>query len=159
MDVASIPVDHALYANASPLPRHTMDEDHPRHLHIVIVGPCAAGKTTLVRGLWARGFRGARIVAQEHSGVSDLWKMRGQPDVLIYLDAHIGTIAARQHRADWTLEYLGEQHRRLQSAGAACHLYLPTDDLTIEGVLKRVIEFLNAQGMHETPSIQLHAGE
>ena len=111
-------------------------------LHIVVVGPCASGKTTLVRGLWAHGFAGARVVAQEHSGVPDLWKMRGQPQVLIYLDARLATIATRQRRADWTPEYLSEQVRRLQSAWAACDLYLPTDDLTPDQVLTRVIEHL-----------------
>ena len=104
-----------------------------RPLHIVIVGPCASGKTTLVRGLWARGYSGARVVAQEHSGVIDLWKMRGQPDVLIYLDAQLDTIAARQRRTDWTHDYLAEQLRRLSSAWTACDLYLPTDDLTPAG--------------------------
>jgi shikimate kinase len=111
-------------------------------LHIVIVGPCASGKTTLVRGLWALGFRGARVVAQEHSGVIDLWKRRGQPDVLIYLDARLTTIAARQQRADWTPEYLSEQLRRLKSAWTACDLYLPTDDLTPQEVLDRIVKFL-----------------
>ena len=40
-------------------------------VQIVIVGPCASGKTTLVRGLWTRGYGGARVVAQGHSGVVD----------------------------------------------------------------------------------------
>jgi deoxyadenosine/deoxycytidine kinase len=117
----------------------------PSHsLHIVIVGPCASGKTTLVRGLWARGYSGARVVAQEHSGVLDLWKMRGAqaPDVLIYLDARLETIAARQRRADWTAEYLSEQLSRLSSAWTACDLYLPTDDLSPQDVLDRVVKFL-----------------
>ena len=112
-------------------------------LQIVIVGPCASGKTTLVRGLWARGFAGARVVAQEHSGVLDLWKMRGQPDVLIYLDARLETIAARQRRADWTTEYLSEQLRRLHSAWLACDLYLPTDELNPQEVLEHALKFLS----------------
>ena len=112
-------------------------------LQIVIVGPCASGKTTLVRGLWARGFAGARVVAQEHSGVLDLWKMRGQPDVLIYLDARLETIAARQRRADWTTEYLSEQLRRLHGAWLACDLYLPTDELNPQEVLEHALKFLS----------------
>ncbi|MBI5566816.1 MAG: hypothetical protein HY870_18085 [Chloroflexi bacterium] len=111
-------------------------------MHIVIVGPCASGKTTLVRGLWARGYAGARVVAQEHSGILDLWKRRGQPDVMIYLDARLETIAARQRRADWTAEYLSEQLRRLSSAFSACDLYLSTDDLSPQDVLERVVKFL-----------------
>lgn len=117
-----------------------MQPDHQRQLHIVIVGPCASGKSTLVDGLHARGFDRARVVAQEHSGVKNLWQMRGQPDCLIYLDAHLETIAARQHRSDWTIEYLTEQIDRLKNARAACDLYLPTDELTIEEVLTKIIQ-------------------
>ena len=122
-----------------------MASDRPAALHIVIVGPCASGKTTLVRGLWARGYAGARVVAQEHSGVIDLWKRRGAqaPDVLIYLDARLETIAARQRRADWTAEYLSEQLRRLSSAWTACDLYLPTDDLAPQDVLECTVKFLS----------------
>jgi len=119
-----------------------MNEPPAAERRIVIVGPCASGKTTLVRGLWARGYAQARVVAQEHSGVSDLWQMRGQPDALIYLDARLETIAARQHRTDWTEDYLAEQKRRLQAAEAAADLYLPTDELDQAQVLDRVVEFL-----------------
>lgn len=119
-----------------------MTEPPAADRHIVIVGPCASGKTTLVRGLWARGYAHARVVAQEHSGVGDLWKMRGRPDVLIYLDAQLTTIAARQHRTDWTADYLAEQKRRLQAAMAAADLYLPTDELDQAQVLDRVMDFL-----------------
>jgi len=119
-----------------------MNEPGRPEPQIVIVGPCASGKTTLVRGLWARGYAGARVVAQEHSGVSDLWQLRGRPDALIYLDARLATIMARQHRADWTDDYLAEQKRRLSEAEAACDLLLPTDDLDREQVLDRVCAFL-----------------
>ncbi len=122
-----------------------MDPDRQRQLQIVIVGPCASGKSTLVEGLHAQGFDKARIVAQEHSGVRDLWKIRGQPDCLIYLDARLETIAARQHRSDWTVEYLTELLDRLKNARVECNLYLPTDELSIEEVLENVIECLNEE--------------
>ena len=111
---------------------------------ITIVGPCASGKTTLVSGLHERGYVSARLVAQEHSGVHNLWAWHGQPDVLIYLDVGVETINRRQHRMDWTQDALDEQHRRLRAARQACHLYLPTDDLTIPQVLERVIDFLES---------------
>jgi len=122
-----------------------MDDDCQRSRHIVIVGPCASGKTTLVRGLWAHGYSAARVVAQEHSGVIDLWKRRGAPtpEVLIYLDAQLATIAARQRRTDWTPAYLAEQQRRLCGAWLACDLYLPTDALPPAEVLERVLTYLN----------------
>ncbi|HZY41871.1 MAG TPA: hypothetical protein VFF59_07705 [Anaerolineae bacterium] len=120
-----------------------MDNDRQRQRHIIIVGPCASGKTTLVRGLWAHGYSTARVVAQEHSGVIDLWKLRGQPDVLIYLDAQLDTIAARQRRTDWTPAYLAEQQRRLRGAWLACDLYLLTDELNPADVLERVSTYLS----------------
>jgi guanylate kinase len=123
-----------------------MAQDHRRRLRVVIVGPCASGKSTLLSGLRARGFNGARVVAQEHSGVRDLWKLRGRPDCLIYLDAKLATIALRQHRSDWTEEYLAEQQRRLQQARDDCDLYLATDELTIEAVLEQVASHLNSLG-------------
>ncbi len=122
-----------------------MDPDRQRQLQIVVVGPCAAGKSTLVDGLHARGFDKAHVVAQEHSDVRDLWKIRGQPDCLIYLDARLETIAARQHRSDWTVEYLTELLDRLKNARVECNLYLPTDELSIEEVLENVIECLNEE--------------
>ena len=82
-------------------------------------------------------------MAQEHSGVANLWKMRGRPDVLICLDARVETINARLQRSDWTPGYLREQLQRLRGARAACDLYLPTDELTIAGVLERVLKFLS----------------
>lgn len=111
-------------------------------ISIVVVGPCAAGKTTLVNGLHARGYTGARLVPQEHSGVPNLWAWRGQPSVLIYLDARVETINHRQQRTDWTQALLDEQHARLSAARQACHLYLPTDELTIPQVLETVIAFI-----------------
>lgn len=111
---------------------------------IAVVGPCASGKSTLVRGLHERGYTSARLVAQEHSGVRNLWAWRDRPDVLIYLDAGVETINFRQHRTDWTQDALDEQHDRLRAARQACHLYLPTDDLTIHQVLARAIDFIES---------------
>jgi len=112
-------------------------------LRIVVVGPCASGKTTLVNGLLARGFASARFVVQEHSGVHNLWARRGRPDVLICLDVQAANMNRRQGRSDWTEEARAEQLARLEHARRECSLYLPTDDLTIPQVLETVVNFLD----------------
>ncbi|NTU62336.1 MAG: hypothetical protein HGB05_02790 [Chloroflexi bacterium] len=118
-----------------------MDDDY-HHRYIAIVGPCAAGKSTLRDRLLARGFTQVRVVAQEHSGVRDLWKMRGYPDCLIFLDAEAATANARQNRSDWTSAAHAEQLNRLQHARTACNLYIPTDDLAPDEVANRVEIFI-----------------
>ena len=120
-----------------------MDEDARGKLQIVVVGVCAAGKTTLVNGLIAQGFASARLAPQEHSGVRDLWAWRGRPDVLIYLDAQVATMNHRQGRSDWTEEARADQLGRLASARRECDLYLPTDALAIPQVLEAALSFLN----------------
>ncbi len=117
-----------------------VDDYHRRY--IVIVGPCAAGKSTLRDRLLERGFTQVRVVAQEHSGVRDLWKMRGYPEVLIFLDADSETANARQGRSDWTSAARAEQLQRLEQARAACDLYLPTDHLNPDEVAEQVEQFL-----------------
>ncbi len=119
--------------------------DDYHHRSIVIVGPCAAGKSTLRDRLLERGFSQVRVVAQEHSGVRDLWKMRGYPEVLIYLDAEVMTANARQGRSDWTPAAHAEQLERLAHARAACDLYLPTDELTPDEVADRAERFITHQ--------------
>ena len=118
-----------------------MDERRRSTLSIVVVGPCAAGKTTLVTGLHAQGFAAARQVAQEHSGIRDLWALPGR-QVLIYLDAQPATMNRRQGRSDWTAEARADLVTRLERARRECDLYLPTDDLTIAQVLEIVVQFL-----------------
>jgi hypothetical protein len=100
--------------------------------------------------LHAQGFAGARLVAQEHSSIRDLWALRGRPEVLIYLDARAKTMNRRQGRSDWTEQSRAEQVARLQRARRECDLYLPTDDLTIPQVLETVVAFLEQSGMHGT---------
>jgi deoxyadenosine/deoxycytidine kinase len=127
-----------------------LDESVRNTLQVVVVGPCAAGKTTLVGGLRAQGFAAARLVAQEHSGIHDLWARRGRPQVLIYLDVQAETMNRRQGRSDWTEEARAEQVARLGHAHRKCDLYLPTDDLTIPKVLETVINFLEQTGARRT---------
>lgn len=113
---------------------------------IVVVGPCAAGKSTLVGNLRPKGYT-IRTCAQEHSHVPRLWTRYCRAEVLIYLDARVETIGRRQGRSDWTEQRLDEQRRRLADARQHCDLYLATDDLTREQVAARVERFLSHAGI------------
>jgi len=54
-------------------------------MRIVIVGVCAAGKTTLAENLKSIGYDAA-TVAQEHSYIPTLYR-NTSPDVVVFLDA------------------------------------------------------------------------
>ena len=92
---------------------------------VMVVGPCAAGKSSLKACLSAAGVP-VRTVAQEHSHVPYLWQT-GSPDVLIYLDVGLATLQ-RRRRQRWTHAMLDAQHRRLAHARAHAHLVVPTDN-------------------------------
>lgn|SRR5574341_1445060 len=109
-------------------------------MRIAIVGPCAAGKTTLANRLRTLGYD-AHDVAQEHSQVPTMWRQTARPDILIYLDASPETIRARL-RVDWQQNYLDELARRLDDARAHADFVLATDRLSEQETCDRVIEFL-----------------
>jgi len=111
---------------------------------IAVVGVCASGKTTLAAGLREAGLK-AYSVPQEHSFVRRLWE-RQHPDVniLVMLDARWETTQRRRPTIGYGPERLEEQRLRLALAREACHLYLPTDELSIEGVRERVLDFVQA---------------
>ncbi|MCS6843797.1 MAG: hypothetical protein NZ528_05645 [Caldilineales bacterium] len=131
-----------------------MDEDErsePRSaepsLHsIKVVGPCKAGKSTLVRGLQRLGYN-ARVCAQEHSEVPTMWQRVAPARWLIYLDVSLESVRRRSPRSDWTPEVLEAQRRRLAHARRHSHLIVGTDELTEAEVLERVHQFLQAQGV------------
>jgi hypothetical protein len=107
---------------------------------IGVVGVCASGKSTLVKGLEARGYR-TRHIAQEHSYVKDMWKRITNPDLLIYLDVSYPTTIQR-HNLNWTEADYAEEQRRLVHAREHADLYVNTDPLSIEEVLEQVIRFI-----------------
>ncbi len=112
---------------------------------VVVVGVCAAGKSTLVRRLTAAGYD-ARSCAQEHSFVADMWQRLSRPEVLVYLDATLDTIHRRRDTG-YEAAYIDEQRRRLRHARAHCHLYLPTDTLTPAEVAEEVVGQLEYLGV------------
>ena len=121
------------------------DSEDPRP-RIVVVGPCASGKSTLVGNLRPKGYL-IRNCAQEHSHVQQLWLRYCRAELLIYLDAGVETIGRRQGRSDWTQARLDEQHRRLADAREQCDFYLYTDELTRGQVADRVEAFLREAGI------------
>ena len=108
---------------------------------IGIVGPCGAGKTTLAAGLQQRGYE-ARVIAQEHSYVPDMWRRLTNPDVLIFLQASWAVGGARR-RLNWTEAEWQEQQYRLRHARQHADFYVDTDTLSIEEVRQKVIDFLS----------------
>ena len=114
-------------------------------LKVGIVGPCSAGKSTLVQGLKLRGYLNARPISQEHSYVPYMWQRITNPDVLIYLDVSYEN-AQKRRWLNWTPEEYIEQLRRLQHARQNAHLYVDTNTLSAGEVLEVVLEFLDIQG-------------
>jgi hypothetical protein len=111
-------------------------------MRIKIVGPCASGKSILAARLQKLGYD-AHSAAQDHSYVPDMWQRIYPPDVLLYLDVSVEAAWQRGHTGmGWDQKYLDEQHRRLRHARAHCNFYLPTDGLSEEEVLARVLGYL-----------------
>ena len=108
-------------------------------MRIIVVGVCAAGKTSLVEKLQAQGWD-ADTAAQEHSDVPTLFK-HTSPDIVIYLDASLEAIRKRRD-IDWGEDLLERERVRLAAARAACDLYIQTDRFKEDQVYRRVRRFL-----------------
>ncbi|HID83614.1 MAG TPA: hypothetical protein EYP54_00580 [Anaerolineales bacterium] len=112
---------------------------------IGLVGPCAAGKSTLARRLKALGYR-VRHIAQEHSHVPDMWQRISRPDVLIYLEVSFPVSLARRPMP-WSEAEFAEQQHRLRHARAHADFVVQTDHLTPEEVLAQVVDYLSQRGL------------
>lgn len=116
-----------------------MNSTKPR---VGVVGPCKSGKSTLVRGLQAAGFR-ANQIAQEHSFSPRMWQLIDPPDVLVYLDTKFENTVARG--LDWLRRDYDEELRRLAHAREHADFTIATDELPAEDVLQQVLTFLEAK--------------
>jgi len=107
---------------------------------IGVVGPCSAGKSTLIAGLKQYGYL-ARHIAQEHSYVQDMWRRLANPRLLVFLDVSY-RVSIQRRPLDLTEIEFAEQNRRLKHARLHADLYIHTDDLTAQDVLRQVSQFL-----------------
>ena len=112
---------------------------------IGIVGPCAAGKTTLVNRLKDLGYE-VHHIAQEHSFVPDMWLQVVSPKILIYLDVTFSESINRRPSDMTPLEFR-EQEQRLIHARQHADLYIQTSDLSPDEVFERVIAYLEKRGI------------
>ena len=107
---------------------------------IGVVGPCGAGKSSLVAGLKPYGYL-LRHIAQEHSYVPDMWRRLTNPDILIYLDVSYENTVIRR-KLDWTYQEYSEQLHRLRHARQYASLYIDTNLLAPEDVLRAVLSYI-----------------
>ncbi len=107
---------------------------------IGVVGPCAAGKSTLVKNL-AKYHLKIKHIGQEHSYVADMWQRLVRPQVLIFLDASY-PVTVKRRCLTWSLKDYQEQLFRLRHARQHADLYLLTDHLTPQQVAERVLNYL-----------------
>ena len=90
---------------------------------VVLVGPCASGKSTLAARLAAAGID-ARVCGQEHSAIRDLWR-KMHPDLLVALDVDLETLRERRSPT-WPERLYEVQRARLAGAFAAADLVIDT---------------------------------
>jgi deoxyadenosine/deoxycytidine kinase len=128
-----------------------MDEPGRRSLVVGVVGPCGAGKSTLIAGLAQHSIQG-RQIAQEHSYVQHMWRHMVNPDLLIYLAASFST-CTRRRRLNWLEADYAEQLRRLAHARQHADLVIETDDIPVEAVLEQAVAFLKDQGALRAPRL------
>ena len=116
----------------------------PSSLLVGIVGPCGAGKSTLIEGLSIHGYR-CRHIAQEHSYVKHMWQVISKPDLLIFLQCSFENATLRRN-LNWLPADYVEQKQRLSHAREHANLIIETDGLTIDQVLRRALDFLEKTG-------------
>ena len=116
-------------------------------MRIAVVGVCASGKTTLVKGLKDAGY-GAYNVAQEHSGIHNFWN-KHHPDILVMIDATLPAIK-RRRRVYWDQERLDVQHKRLADAKAHANLFIQTDAYNADEVREQVIDYIETWKKNQT---------
>lgn len=119
------------------MPTESSRTTRPKGPRVVVVGPCASGKTTLVRNLQAMGVD-ARVSGQEHSAIRNLWQ-RLHPDILIALDLDLETLRERRGPA-WPAGLYSVQHARLEGAFDSADILIDTGRTSEFAVLEAAME-------------------
>lgn len=119
----------------------------PDSRRIVVIGPCASGKTSLTTRLQQLGYD-AMACGQEHSEITELWKHQ-QPDVLIGLRIELDTLRQRRSEA-WSEDIYARQMTRLESGYQNAHLLIDCDAVDQQAVVDLVVGWLGSNpGQHE----------
>jgi Ni2+-binding GTPase involved in maturation of urease and hydrogenase len=116
--------------------RRSRDDRPVAAPRVAVVGPCASGKTTLVDALRNAGVD-AHVVAQEHSGVPDLWR-HAPSDLLISLELDLETLRARRG-AEWPETVFRDQIARLERAQASADLRIDTGRMDAAATLAEAL--------------------
>ncbi len=106
---------------------------------IVVVGPCASGKSTLTHHLRDLGFD-ARVCGQEHSAIRHLWK-RLQPELLIALDVDLRTLRRRRHPS-WPERLYRVQRERLEFAFRSADLSIDSSAVSATSAVDQVLAWI-----------------
>jgi deoxyadenosine/deoxycytidine kinase len=114
-----------------------------KDITIGVVGPCAAGKTTLINNLEEKGYY-ARHIAQEHSYVKDMWERISKPSLLIYLEVSYENTIIRK-RLKWSRNEYQTQIERLCHARNHADIYIDTNKLSSDEVFAQAIEGIQQQ--------------
>lgn len=129
-----------------------MQESEPEQAQrlprVVVVGPCASGKSSLVESLQTAGYE-AYCCAQEHSAIKSLWNHR-EPDVVIALDVDLDTVRKRRGET-WPAAIFTAQLERLKEARAAAHLVIDGASHDEAEVCEVAMAFLAARNLSSNP--------
>ena len=118
-------------------------DNEPASPLIGVVGPCGAGKSTLIAGLEKHGYR-CRHIAQEHSFAKQMWKIITKPDILIFLECSFENSTSRR-KLNWQPADHEEQLRRLAHAYEHADIIINTNTLDQDGVLAQALTSLKSQ--------------
>ncbi len=110
-------------------------------LRVAVVGSCASGKTSVVARLREHGID-AWAVAQEHSGIPDLWRHLG-PERLVFLDTTLRTVRLRRDDDNWPEWIFAVQQERLDHARSHADVLVTTDDLILDDVVAAILHGLS----------------